>query len=289
MSDAPLRLEVLSAASEPGGSAPNEDRYGYDLEHGYAWVLDGATSTAPPRISPGQTDGAWFADQVDNTLRSLAASGDSLSPVQMLELAAAQARASLEERGLDPDERPPYASIALVALQGQELHYAVLGDVALMVAPPDEEAVEIRDHRSDPFVKEAIDLTYRYTGEELLAEQHAFEARAVNTSGGYPVLSASPAAAKLALSGVMPAQPGLKLLLTSDGLTRLVDVFRQPAILAQLLDRIAGDPEGNDQAIKLVRETEARDGDRRRHRRIKVHDDATGICLEVRTPPAVDH
>jgi hypothetical protein len=277
-----LRLHVISAASEPGGSAPNEDRYGVNTDTGYAWVLDAATSTAPPRISQGQTDGAWFADRVDKTLRTLAASGEGLTPVEMLERAALDTRNDLIAMGLDPNDRPPYGSIVVVSVVGDELRYAILGDVVLAIQPPgDGPTTIVRDTRGDAFVKMAIDLSYRYSGKDLRTHQRAFEARFVNTPEGYPILSTK-AEPPAALGGQTAITGGTAILLASDGLSRLVEVIGQPPDYAGLIRRLGGDSRPVHAVISELREIESADADRLAQPRIKRHDDATGVLLSIR-------
>jgi hypothetical protein len=281
MSAQPLRLEVLSAASEPGGSSPNEDRYGV-TDTGYAWVLDGATSTGPARIAERGTDGAWLADRIDALLHELAVSPDHPEPHQMLEHIASTVRSDLVTGGIDPDDRPPYASVALISLKGDRLDYAVLGDVALVIARPGEAVIEVRDHRSDKFVQMAIDLSYRYAGDELKAEQRAFEERYVNTIEGYPILSSSVEHGKDALRDVVKVGPDTSVLMASDGLTRRVEVGSDVPDLGHLIPLV--DPrrgEGVGETIAALRSQERGDADRTRRRRIKVHDDATGLLLHI--------
>ena len=273
-----MRLHLVSAASEPGGAAPNEDRWGV-TDTGYAWVIDGATSTGPARIAREGTDGAWFAGRLDSVLRRLAETGNGTDPYEMLQLAAAEIRQELVHDGVDPDDRPPYASIALVAIAEAQLRYAVLGDVLLAILRPEDKAVTIlRDERSDPFVDKAIDLSYRYTGEDLRAQQRAFEAHNVNTAEGYPILTTSAESAAAAHHGAVQMDRGAVVLLASDGLTYRNDLGNEAAVLDLIL-RVRDD--GVALELAAVRKLEHDDPGRARCRRIKQHDDSTGVLLTV--------
>jgi hypothetical protein len=274
-----MRLHVISAASEPGGTAPNEDRFGVDPDAGVAWVLDAATSTAPPRISPNQTDGAWFADRIERALGALIEFELTHSPAELIDQAGLAARVWLEHLGHDPEDRPPYASIAVVRLEDETLHWALLGDVVLAVHRPDGTTDVLRDNRSERFVQMAIDLAYRYTGEELRAEQHAFEDRYVNTPAGYPILNTSAARSSAILDGATPVERGTRVLMATDGLARLVDLFCQPPDYTSLLALLGPDAQGVEHAVQRLRALEATDENREIYRRIKKSDDATGVLV----------
>lgn len=280
MSPAPLRLELLSTASEPGGVARNQDRCDF-TNTGYAWVLDASSSMGPRRLAKTGTDGAWLAEHLNTVLCDLATSSYRPLPGDMLVMAAFQVRTDMEKLGIDPDDRPPYASIAAVALYGDQLHYAILGNVVLAIRREDGETTVHRDSRGEPYAQMAIELTYKYTGAALTTRQRRWEDRYVNTPEGYPVLSTSPKAASTAIVGAVPASAGDTFLIASDGLARSVDVFGNPRGFDQLIERLR-QPDGVANELIELRRLEATD-DRRRRRRIKVHDDATGIVATVKT------
>lgn len=280
----PLEIvEALSLASD----AENEDRCG--AAGLTAWVIDGATDVLEnPLIGPG-TDSAWFAETLNRFFQALGP--DDLADLSELPaiMAPRMAGALQQQARREPSWRGEHPSAAglLVKLEGAALHYVAVGDCTLLV----ESGGKI--HRfgtsekeaGDPWVAEEIRRQQRASGSTNMAQTRATlwpklrEARALmNTDGGYGIFSITAPPKHLVLTGRMDIAPGTRMLLASDGLLRLVDVFGRfdtPTLFE------AAWSSGLDALIKEVRRIERDDHECLAVPRAKTSDDATGMLIRT--------
>lgn len=99
---------------------------------------------------------------------------------------------------------------------------------------------------------------------------------AMNEPNGYGVFSITPTPGHFVRTGRVAMHAGGHALLASDGLMRLVDVFR----LYTALDLFAAARnEGLAPLLRHLREVERDDAHGHRYPRAKVNDDATGLLL----------
>ncbi len=101
----------------------------------------------------------------------------------------------------------------------------------------------------------------------------------MNTEGGYGIFSVLPTPNTFIRVERLTVERGATILLASDGLTRLVDVFQRYNTRA-FFD--AARERGLEALLTELRALEAADPDCRQFPRAKVNDDATGLLLEVR-------
>jgi hypothetical protein len=271
-----MEFALRSAGSKAGGQSANEDAYGF-LSPDRAWVIDGATSTDPNSVIGESTGGKWLAEQLHAYL-----SGDRSDDLPAEVLTRASRWLYSQWLGLSmSSEVPPYGSLAYVHLIDEQLHYGVLGDVVIATRSAVGAVELIKDDRSEPFQRMALDLSYRTQGLDLSNRQREFEKRYVNTKIGYPIFTVFPHSPEDFLTGIIEVTPGMSVLIASDGFSRLVDTFGTFDIGA-LIEAIA-DPDGVPTMLSTLRAIELADPERHRYRRLKVHDDATGLLLVCRS------
>lgn len=252
-----MHLRVVAAVSAAGDGVNNEDKWG--ATGTAAWILDGATE---PDDGTRPTRPAQLVARVSSSLAlRLEESGAVLTDV----LADA-----IEDASVPPWSGfvPPSATVAIVSLDGDRLHALRLGDAAVIAVGGrlvDERHIE----REQDLMRTTSDFT------ATLLERRGPR---MNRAGGYWIVADDPEAAKHAATASWIVRPGDFVLLATDGLTRLVDLFRT-ATHDDLLARAR--TEGLDALVRDVRATETANRPHGLFLRAKCSDDATAVLLEV--------
>jgi len=282
-----MKLTVVEHASNPSGTA-NEDRAG-SAGH-VAWVIDGATDVIASPLTPAPTDASWFAEMMHTCLLdrapNLTSPLSTLPQVLAEELAPAFARLA-SRPPIGPEEQPSAAAI-VVRLDGPQLEYVTLGDCALIAEGADGRLHHIGDaaeQAGDRWVADAIEQHLAATPSATSAtfRDHLWPklrlARArMNAPDGYGVFSITPAPARFIRTGSIALRPGSRVLLATDGLMRLVDVFKTHDVQT-LFD--AATTQGFADLIAKLRALEHADETCIEFHRAKVCDDATGLLLRL--------
>lgn len=260
-------LHALSAASLPGSvAAPNEDWY--TASAAFAVVLDGVTCVPDDGCVHGS---AWYAETLGPALAA-ALDASVLGLDQVLADAIARVAAAHQDTCDLSNPLTPGAQVAIVRESGARIEYLVLGDAAVIWQAGAGEVRVVCDDRVDRLVNPPAPVLIggvrRYPSE--------YVATVRNRPGGFYVAAADPSAARHALTGSIAAVPGLRVVLCSDGITRLVERFGWS--WQDLVD--VGFEHGVPSLVGHVRECEragAAQGPRG-----KGSDDATGVCISVR-------
>jgi hypothetical protein len=237
-------------------------------------------------VSPCGDDGEWIANALNDIL--LAVDWCQYASIaDILQIATMELRQQYFEWMDDAEQKPstyPSAAIAVVRrLDDSELEYLVIGDCSITVTGKTEQYFTNRD---------IMDLDAVAISElaSLMQSGLSFaEARAgisdtliknrnlMNTPGGYWIVSLDPTAPKHATQGVIENAIGSKIILASDGFSRLWDLFGVMAQGRDAYDKI--EEAGLQQTLNLLRQTEQDDSDMVGHPRFKVSDDASvAIC-----------
>ncbi|WP_035748238.1 protein phosphatase 2C domain-containing protein [Glycomyces sp. NRRL B-16210] len=249
-----------TAASVPGGDAPNED---FHLVSGsWALVLDGITRYPDDGCVH---DVPWYVRRLGAAIASGIGGSDALPEVLASAIGAVNAlHASCDLR----NPVSPGATVGMVRLAGGRIEWLVLGDCAVAWRGPG--GIEVRsDGRlarlASPPAVVVVGAYRRYPVDYL--------ARVRNRDGGFWVASTDPDAAAMAYTGAVPVEEVGELLLCTDGLTRLVDRYGHS--WSEVFDR--AEAVGVAGLIGLVREA----GERVTGigPNTKRHDDCTGIRL----------
>lgn len=196
-------------ATQPGNPAvPSEDYVAAGPD--WALVLDGAT--APPGADSGCAHGVrWLVRGLASALtRSLA---DSSAPLPVMLAAAIGEVAAAHADTCDlanPDS--PSSTVAMCRLAAGQLDYLVLCDSTVALRTAAGFIRVVHDDRTD-----------RLPGGRPYSQELVRAAR--NKPGGFAIAQADPAAAGEAVTGSVPIEAGDEVLLATDGITRLVDVY----------------------------------------------------------------
>lgn len=276
-----MALEFVDVLSIASGS-DNEDRAG--VAPPFAWVIDGATDVVPEPLTRAPSDAAWFAAAMNDVLTELpAARPHSLIDLPRLVAARLAPRFAVEiQRAAEPDEHPSAAAIIVRATGRGEIEYVSLGDCVL-IAEQNGRLAKIgvdEETAGDRWVAEALSERnggVPMTRAGLWPRLRAQRAR-MNTDTGYGIFSITAPPLAMIRHGMLRVSPGARLLLASDGLMRLVDVFRR--YRAKDLFAAAWSA-GLQPLFDELRALEAEDGDCRRFPRAKVSDDTTALLVRI--------
>lgn len=273
-------LRVLDQVNDPGMGRDSEDRLGCRPADGIAWILDGCTDMCAARLFPeAPSDAWWFAEEAHAGLAELAAG----SPHSVVDALVERLRSRVEDRlGAATDSIPPgdmpSAALTWIRLDpgAQRIGLAGYPDCTALVLPPGGPgyAVAKPPPRLDEQAQARALIAAGADIPSVLRAQRA----TMNTPGGYPVLSLHRgASARLDLREV-DAPPGTRVLLCTDGLYRLVDMY---GILddAGLLRAAVAD--GLAALVTRLRGFEADAAEDVRFGRFKTSDDAAALLLEV--------
>lgn len=256
----------VSYATEPAPEGENEDRF----RAGARWVLvlDGA-GRYPGRAGGCVHPVTWVVERLATH------AGDELdrrSDASLREIARQAITATMadHESTCDlGDPLSPGAALAIVRV-GEFVEWLVLGDCAVAIDQHDSAPIVIVDDRVDHLdgapVTEAAVRTY----------DPDFVAQVRNQDGGFWVAGARPEAADHALTGSCDRNGVRRILLCSDGVTRLTE--RHGWTWDAMFTRAQAS--GPASLIEAVREADSAVPDRRRWRG-KPHDDATAALIQL--------
>jgi len=282
-----LRLRVDGVVCEAGGRV-NEDHWGQTTCA--AWVLDGATSLTDPPLLTGASDAEWFVAALSSALsRRLGAVPDDLRATLADVLTDVRGRFSAEARALPEASKPyeqPSASMALAVLRGRTVEIATIGDVRAVlrrsngsVSSVGESNVHVGERQTIAELSRllASGMSHREASQRLRPAILRHRAT-MNVDGGYWVLSTAFDVVDTISIRVVDADSIASIVLLSDGLYRLVDVFGRFAESEIAAIAAAGGLGG---LYALLREIESADPECRTFPRVKPFDDATGVVVKV--------
>ncbi len=285
-----MAFEILQRESHGAGpEGHNEDRCG--ARGKLAWVIDGATDIHDGPLTGDRTDAAWLASTADALLADgTGAEAPSLGTV-VDNLTGEIAAHFAAEASRPPRHRweHPAAAALFVRLEANQLEWLSIGDCALVTRSPHGGLSTVNvggPNAGDRIAAEKLRQRAAEVGAMSAAERRrlmqpqlrAYRQRAQNLPGGYAVLSIDRPPAELIVSGAFDIAPGAEILLATDGLMRLIEVFdRYDA--ESLLD--AATSRGVAALLGELRAIEEADSDCTEAPRLKTSDDATGLLVRV--------
>ena len=278
-------VTVQAIAASASGRL-SEDAYGYigDANFGAAWVLDGATGLGDREYVQGAcSDAAWYAQQLSSALRKFSL---EQVPADKIFLSAIRWVAQQWYEAIGDADVPRYALPSAAGVwvrwQGDTMEAVSLSDCrgyhrsdvgvvtqlgALSVDPNDDwVAAKVAQHQAAGVTPEQM----RGAILEDLRTRRSF----MNVPGGYWVFSIHDETAAHLDARAWQITSG-NIILCSDGLFRWVDVLGQGGAEV-FIKACTADLNG---VLARVRQVENADADCKIYKRLKQHDDATGIVL----------
>ncbi|WFE56938.1 protein phosphatase 2C domain-containing protein [Micromonospora sp. WMMD712] len=249
-------------ATAPGSERPNEDHV--VVSAGQAIVLDGVTQL--PGLDTGCVHNpAWLVRELGDCLARALAAGPTTSLQLILAAAIDELRTRHAGRCDLSNPHSPSSTVAIVRSRGEQVDYLVLCDSSVVYENADGVTV-VRDDRTDT----------------LPAYDRHTVGRLRNRPGGFWVASTDPAAAAEAVTGSVACSGLRRLLLCTDGISRLTEFFK----LAWTDVFGIAERSGPHAVIDAVRRYETDQPDllaRVGRGPVKRHDDATLAVLRRRT------
>jgi hypothetical protein len=279
---------VLDQVSLPGfQDYPNEDACG--VAGDWAWVIDTSIFPGTPAILHDKSDAAWFAAFANARFLALAPSaedGRALVRQVMVDARETFLKAAPPERH-DPVTWP-LGAMTLVHDRGDRLCVWTFGDTTAYVRRPDGTVLTVGEGpnlREWEAAKARELLQLSGSTPATITKAPAFRSwlaerrEGQKQTGGAAILSLRPEAADRLRYDELESAVGAVVLLTSDGLSAIVDLYRSldAAGLVEIALRSGLEPLARE-ARRI--ETEV-DPAGRLYPRFKTSDDATGLLLRV--------
>jgi hypothetical protein len=280
-------LSILGFVSRQSPHATtNEDAVGFTGSA--AWVIDGATgvSDGDPLV-PGTTDAAWLAGCLsENFRRGFSELGADVNAI----LSAAQGEIEAEYRSLDLASQrsvaeQPSAAFSLAMLSDETLCFVGIGDCSILFERHDGSIEEF--NASDVGATESMIIEERqrllrdYPGDDPLPRLKPFIRKFrehVNTSAGYSVVHPTrPWFHRLKFNTILRSEVR-HVLIVSDGLYRLVDVFGVFDSAGLMKAALSN---GLEHLCDRLRNLETNDEACSRFPRVKVIDDTSGVLAMI--------
>jgi hypothetical protein len=280
-----VRFEVIDQISISSPTAAvNEDAAGATVSA--AWVIDGATGVSDlSPLVPGLTDAAWLAAQLNKGFHD-AFDKAAVEPYTALAEVDADIRARFSSTNTGPERSPaeqPTAAFALSVLRGDVVHLIGLGDCRIIVENRLGEVEEFDPSETGRaeamIIEERRRLLAAYPDEDPWPRLKPFIRslrQFANAANGYSIVHPTLSWHSRVKRQVNNAQTIRRLLAMSDGLYRLVDVFKvfSPG---QLLRRAVKD--GLAPLCSQLRDLENADDRCVIYPRVKTHDDASAVLV----------
>jgi hypothetical protein len=281
-----IMFTVLDRISWPGyADRANEDSCG--AAGPWAWVIDTFIPPGTPAALHPSSDAAWLAGFATDRLTALAPGfedGAALARRVMTETRDAFLAAAPPER--HDFMTWPAGAMTLVRGRAGRLDVWTFGDTSAFLRRPDG-AVEVVGEAPEMRVAE------RAKAKEFLEATGTTPGRVLDTApfrdwlrgrreeqragGGLPLLSLRPEAADALRHDSLALEPGTAVLLTSDGLSAIVDLY-EAVDPAGLMERALR--EGLESLAREARRIETEvDPAGRLYPRFKVSDDCTGLLV----------
>jgi protein phosphatase 2C-like protein len=283
-----MHIEVLDIASRKSGSH-NEDRAG--SAGTLAWVIDGATDLVEAPLVGEHSDAAWLAEHTQLCLQAMKTEHlDDLADVPA-RVSNHLADAFVRQSRRQPAARweHPSAAATIIRTNCGQLEWVSLGDCALIVETPaglKSIGVGGPDTGDSRLASALQRLRQKHTlsteaerRSELLPRLRKGRGENLNLPGGYGVISITPPPRELITTGRLPVESSSHVLLATDGLMRLVEIFERYD--AQTLLE-AAKAKGLASLLDELRGLEAEDSACLGHPRLKQSDDATGLLMRIR-------
>lgn len=279
-----MRLQVIDAVTQPAHIV-NED--GWVGAHDRLWVFDGASGLTSVVVTDGATDAAWLVQRASAIIEQRAVRRKVGGLLETLAFIVRDIGHSLLAPDSAQAHQLPSASLAAVALEGEELHALTLGDCRLLLQLPGGSVRVIDDasvlDRLDRGAIELLAAEQRRSGADLDVAREAISdllrsnRDRLNSPDGYRALAPGLDVSDVAQHRI-PVVPGTMGLLVSDGFYRLVDTFH---LLDPdgLMDTVT--TEGTVALLQRLRAVESDDPEGHCFPRLKRSDDATAVFFEV--------
>jgi hypothetical protein len=277
-------LDQLSSKSPD--AAANEDAVAATIDT--AWVIDGATGVSDdPPLTAAETDAAWLASWLNGALLAgFRTSETSISEVfSQLETNLLHTFSALAGAPQTTAATQPAAALSLIGIRDTELICMGIGDCTVLLESHAGDVScfnvsEIREPEAQ-LIRERQRLLNLHPGEDpwprLRGQIRRFRDN-VNQPGGYSAIHPTRPWASLVREQKLRLEGVSHALLVTDGLYRLVDVFRAYDDSGFIHK---AQSHGLRHLMEQLRDLEGADHSCHTFPRVKPTDDASGVLLLI--------
>jgi len=266
----------------------NEDIYGVS-KHGF-WVIDGALPLSHAHHTDSYSDVVWMVNWWQNYLtKSLDQMDKSIVEImeEGVDLVNSDYNQFFEVEKLSKLDCAS-ASIAIVRIRENKLENFVLGDVEINLHHTDGKIITLVDKKMEDMDSEVINMIYNserriedivfngYTADELKVLRE--NRMKMNSEGGYYVLEHDKTAIKHGIYEVFSIAEVKDVLIMSDGFSSIYNKYHW-INQNQLFELCKS--EGLETVLRKIRDLEDNDKDFNTYKRLRLHDDASAIHIEL--------
>jgi len=266
----------------------NEDILGYNAKA--IWVLDGATSISGRKAQIAdrfESDASWFVNQFSNFFSNLNSDAELNTQLKSITDKIQQHASSVW--GNWDDQDVPSASFSAAFYDEEIISLYNLGDCRILYQLDDgpiqafgQSNVEALDQELLGQYK-ALSLqvprpSHKEIWQQLVAQIRANRLR-MNQPNGYWILSPDGLGIDHLQQVHLHYQRQAKILLSSDGLYRLVDIYQQMS--AEDFFTQAFQKNGLNALLLQLREIEDKDPQAIKYPRVKLQDDASAALVHI--------
>lgn len=268
--------------------ANNEDSYGM-TEYGF-WVMDGASALKQNNYSDEGNDVVWIVqwwehylkrnlDKLDKSLQTILEEGiDSLN-VEFSKFVDIATLSKLDKVS---------SAIALVRINGDVVECFILGDVEILIQKKSGSMSILTDESIDHLDRQVMALMASNSNRENEIEFSGFtheelqllrqNRMTMNIHNGYAILEHDKHAITRGIYKEYAKAVIADILIVSDGYSSIYNKYHQckkEDVIVFCKNR------GIRKVLDIIRDIESQDAQMIRYKRLKCHDDATAILIEI--------
>lgn len=266
----------------------NEDSYG--MTKNSFWVIDGASSLSKQNYTDASNDVVWIVNWWTNYLtNNLEQLNKSIQVIlqEGIELLNNEFEKFTDIRDLSKLDRVSSA-IAITRINGDVLECYVLGDVEILIKKNTNEVNVLTDESINVLDNQVMEIMARnknrkneirfkgFTEEELRLLRK--NRNTMNTENGYAILEHDKNAIDKGIYNELPIKIVSDILMVSDGFSTIYNRYHK-CCQEEAVDYCKN--KGLKNVLNEIRDIENRDSQMIKYKRLKCHDDATSILVEM--------
>ncbi len=266
----------------------NEDSYG--MTKNSFWVIDGASSLSKQNYTDASNDVVWIVNWWTNYLtNNLEQLNKSIQVIlqEGIELLNNEFEKFTDIRDLSKLDRVSSA-IAITRINGDVLECYVLGDVEILIKKNTNEVNVLTDESINVLDNQVMEIMARnknrkneirfkgFTEEELRLLRK--NRNTMNTENGYAILEHDKNAIDKGIYNELPIKIVSDILMVSDGFSTIYNRYHK-CFRKEAVDYCKN--KGLKNVLNEIRDIENSDSQMIKYKRLKCHDDATSILVEM--------
>lgn len=266
----------------------NEDILGYNPKA--IWILDGATSISGRKLEierKMESDASWFVNQFSNLFAKL--DHDIQLEQQLKSIIESIQHHAVSVWGNWAEQDVPSASFSAAFYNNKNISLYNLGDCRILYQLDHQPVKEFGQSNVETFDRDLLEQyktiaqqsprpTHKQIWQQLVDQIRANRLR-MNQKDGYWILSPDGRGIDQLQKIDLQFHEDAKVLLSTDGLYRLVDTYKQMDT-ADFFKK-AFEKNGLNELLSQLRKIEDSDPEAIEHPRVKLQDDASAVLIHL--------